>query len=369
MGTLNRLFIIALTTITLSFSTQSFALPIPMGIDHADVLRYETALETQAQSLTHSVIQNNPATVLIDVEYSTDAEKIQTYEEIKAVSHLPGLPEVIDPHLSNPGESPISALVRNKKLKIIFENSLNTNEKRILREVLSSKLKMNSRSGDSIVLESLNVPAPKNPPLNQTEISLIAVATLMIALFAVRRKNKNQTPLMEKAVNAKNNLNNTLTRVAANQANSQKGSGQPSTINLILESQPVRLRKVIQSESTTHLARALLNTPPIFMGALLNICTQEQRKEILSIWNRERSKITPEQSQFARILIAAKLRNGTQKPESNSRGLLNFNLQKFITAKREQENLKQDSKQKLLDSISTLQKNPERSSATREAEL
>ena len=313
-------------------------------VDAGDIQRFEQNYEQWVQSLAQSIVPNIPTTVLVDIEYSNNPDDLQNYEELKAANHLPGLPDVIDPNFTYPGESPISALVAKQRIKLIFESPLNANQQKLLKEVLNSKLKLNLDRGDSLALEQVNtLPSenlsatnststatattlPKIKLTHRQSLALVILALMtMIALTggkAIRKSlSKMSTSLrsLAKRANAANETVMEYLRVVPSEKSVTqrlkrrhprlfaRTSMIVNPLNIVLKANPKVLVSVVRNEKIENLARATLHAPEMFTGILLNICTQDQRREIRGIWHVEKNAITEEQSRFAQVLLAARI--------------------------------------------------------------
>ena len=306
-------------------------------VDAGDIQRFEQNYEQWVQSLAQSIVPNIPTTVLVDIEYSNNPDDLQNYEELKAANHLPGLPDVIDPNFTYPGESPISALVSKQRIKLIFESPLNANQQKLLKEVLNNKLKLNLDRGDALTLEQVNTlptqtsntAATTLPKIKLTHRQSMALAILalmaMIALTggAVIRKSFSRIRVSLRSLAKRANSANEAVMEYIRVVPSEKSVTQRlkrrhprlfartsmivNPLNIVLKANPKVLVSVVRNEKIENLARATLHAPEMFTGILLNICTQDQRREIRGIWQVERNVITEEQSRFAQVLLAARI--------------------------------------------------------------
>jgi hypothetical protein len=310
---------------------------LPTSVDAGDVQHFEQTYEEWVQSLAASIAPNIPTTVLVDLEYSNNPEDLQNYEELKAANHLPGLPDITDPHFTYPSESPLYSLIAKQRVKLIFESELNANQQKVLEEVLNNKLKLNKDRGDSVNIEHINTvsapvqankPAAKSVDFSKIKLSkkqsvaLIGLALLGILGLTVRRKQFAIKKVIRTLTTRKAKETNTeieyIRVVPTEKSVTQKLSRKHprlfartslivNPLNIVLKANPKVLVSVVRNENTANLARATLHAPEMFTGILLNICTQDQKNQIRGIWHVERNSITPEQSRFAQVLLAARI--------------------------------------------------------------
>jgi hypothetical protein len=291
--------------------SAAHANPGSANLPETDVQQYEQTYEDWVQTLVQNVAPKNPATVLLKFEYGNNPDQLQTYEELKASNHLPGLPDVSDPHATRPYENAVSALVTKQKIKIIFEKSIPATKTRLLNEILTSKLHLNTARGDGIEFEQLSATETKtasstNSFNRKNAMMLLAAAIAVLAALSVRKNAKTKTKTeINEAPKA------TPPAMTALTLNAAAPAPRVQSINLILQASPKVMHQVIRSEKAENLARAFLNIPTAVSGALLNICTPEQRKEILTMWNIQ--TVSAEQSRFSQLLIAARIHRENEK--------------------------------------------------------
>lgn len=307
-----------------------------VSIDPNDIQQFEQSYESWIKEIVQGLVNNQTATVLVEIGYTQNPERLQTYGELKATQHLPGLPEVMDPHISHPSESPLSALVENRKIKIIFEHALSAPQEKIVGEVLNSKLRINANAGDQLVVSTLEAaPAPEtgaNRLLRDPKFALYIImgSLLLAALLARGRKQKTIEKTRElpvelkemiveatkkaatpppapvkpfKFTDADRSVINRLMSVDSNLLT--KTSAIVSPTQIIMKSEPKAVIRVIRSESSEIITQAIQGSSILFQKTLLSICTPKQRNEIRDIAKRQ--NFNKEKVIFAQNLLAAKI--------------------------------------------------------------
>lgn len=338
------------------------------SIDASDVQHFEQTYEEWVQSLAQSVVPNIPTTVLVEIEYSNNPVDVQTYEELQAANHLPGLPDISDPHFTYPTESPLYALVAKQKVKLIFENALSVSQQKILEEVLNSKLKLNHDRGDSIAIDQIEVspPAtthtaakPKVSPqanfhLNRNQsLALVAfaLAALSALVFVRKRRNQNQSTAFDEplySVKTENAVSERLLR--RNPRLHARTATILNPVKLVLKANPMILVSVVRNEKIQTLGKATLYAPEVFTNLIFNVCTHDQRSQIRAVWAAEKNKTTIEQSQFAQTVLAARVYRQMKKQSATKieAAQLNIFTEKFAQANQARLNLRDRMNQELV---------------------
>lgn len=304
-----------------------------VSIDPNDIQQFEQSYESWVQSIVQGLVNGQNATVLIEVGYTQNPERLQTYGELKATQHLPGLPEVMDPHITHPSESPLSALVESRKIKIIFEHALSAAQEKIVGEVLNSKLRINANAGDQLIVSTLEAaPATEtsNPWRDPKNMLYVIAGSLLLAAFLARGRKKSEdktrelpTELKEmlaeaakkattpppapvkpfKFTDADRTVINRMMQVDSGLLS--KTSSIVSPTQIILKSEPKAVIRVVRAESPQIITQAIQGSSILFQKTVLSICTPKQRNEIREIAKKETFK--KEQTLFAQNLLAAKI--------------------------------------------------------------
>lgn len=315
-----------------------------VSIDPNDLQQFEQSYENWVQGLAQNLIPSQKPTVLIEMNYTQNPERLQHYSELRETRHLPGLPEVMDPHITHPSESPLSALVDGRRIKIIFEHVLTAAQEKLLAEVLNNKLRINAHAGDRLILSTLESPAPVAPSRFKDPrfiLSLIAACLAIAVTLARTRRNRsvvNAAPATGFALPAVeptgvvtpppapipapraftpppppvkpfqfNDQDRTVIQrlMQVDSTLMSKTSSIVSPTQIILKADPKAIIRVIRSESADNVARAIHGTSILFQKTILSICTPQQRNRIRDFAKKER--IRKGQTLFAQNLIAAKI--------------------------------------------------------------
>ena len=272
-------------------------------VSPADAQRFEQSYEDWTKKIIHDLNPKLQFTVLSQIEFSRNPEQLQDYEDMKAVNHLPGLPEVMDQNYSNPLDSPLYALVAKKNFKIISHSNLSPQQISLFREVLNNKLKL--RNDDSLKFETFNGVASdttETPTKLHFKHNLKAEIALLFGMlliagtaFSFRRKKEGVAAAATKLQQKKSVLVPPPLKPALN------GTHQ-------IQTAPIEaLRKCLQGEKPELIGRAALNANSKFNLYLLGEC-EENKLDLIVQWTQRNQKtVTMQDSNYARLLIAAKL--------------------------------------------------------------
>ena len=281
-----RLFLmIAFMTGGAAFTEKSQASDV---ISASEIQHFEQTYESWAAEMIRNINPKLKFTVIAKVEFSQNPDQLETYDDMKAAQHLPGLPEVADPAYSHPMDSPLFALVAKKNLKVIFHSSMNSNEKRVVDEVIRAKMKFTG--ADSLSYESLE----SNPVSDLPDSRKRAMAILSLILGAGILAG---TLSGRKAKNAK--------KLEANTRNSSPPALPAS--HRILNAKPAVRRQSLRNERAETIAKASLHCSLRFSNELLGELDQGQFDEVNQWILQNRSHTTKNEAEFARILIAANI--------------------------------------------------------------
>ena len=350
---MSRLRTIALCLLVVTFGKANFAWSAPHSIsntiDASEVQRFEQNYEEWVQTLVQSIVPQNPSTVLVELNYTSNPQQLQTYEELKAAEHLPGLPEVSDPNFTRPTESPLFTLVNQQNIKIIFEAALTSNQKRLLDEVLNSKLKIDSSRGDHLVLDQTSGQALESTSSYFSgknflfALALLAFGT--IVLVSIKRKtaqntheNTNEAPpelqsklLAIETMMQKNKIPaekvrevfeseaNLITKIKKNNPKAfSKTSQILNPINIIMKSNPKAIINTVRNENPRLIAEATFHAPDLFISTIIQICTKEQQMVIRNLWKQKFGTVSEEKSRYAQTLLAAKVHRAEKDEVSKS---------------------------------------------------
>jgi hypothetical protein len=299
---------VLLIGVLLMVSTNTSAHAAGDFVSAADAQHFEQTYEDWAKSILKGINPKLNFTVLSEIEFSRNPERLQEYEDMKAANHLPGLPEMADPNYSNPLESPLFSLVAKKDFKIIIRSSISPTEMNLVREVLNSKLKITS--ADSLRFENLDedsAPAHTHNPFHTSKTTLFTLLAGLVlvgsAIFSARHKLRFK-------IEQKNNLIHALPTVSANDA----GLAAPPAHNPMLSAShqiqmasPEVLRKVLLNEKAELIARASLNATKKFSNRILGECEQSKFDLVIQWINANHKNISHQDSNYARLLLAARI--------------------------------------------------------------
>ncbi len=388
----------------LLFTIRATAAPA-LGIAPTDVEQFEHTYENWVVGLTQTLIPSNPATVLVTLDYSDNSEKLADYEDALNADHLPGLPDVYDPHVNMPLQNPIFALVQHQKIKVIFEKPITETQKRILSEVFESKLKLNYKAGDQVIIEQLPPQAEENGTVRIWSGNSITTAhnpvgwifglVILFSMLAAARPFKtqpkdskkndfslprtfgnkafglgaNRAKFQEKQValgvhayRNEKSLVDHMTRINPILSRYAKNAVDP--LQVIIKADTKILLAVIRNEKPAALAMTLHGLSETLAALILKLCSLEQRNEIRSILLTMGETITAEQSKYHLLLLASKVHHQTKKFQE-----LTFSLDRFVEAQSQKDaalTLHQQAKERLAEARAS-QEN-ENAATTKEAD-
>jgi len=266
-------------------------------VSASDAQHFEQTYEDWTKGLIKSVSPKLEFTVLSEVEFSRNPERLQDYEDIKAANHLPGLPDISDPNYTNPLDSPLYALVVKRSFKVIFYSAITQDEIDAIHEVLNSKLKLNAN--DSLAFEHVN----RNPMVkkglaigtHKTAIfSLVFGCALLIGAFF----------LFNHRIGLGNRIKAKLTQAEALPP-ATNPKLQPA--HLIQMASTETLKKVLEKEKPELIARASLNATKKFSNYILGECEQSKFDLIIQWINANHKTVSRQDSNYARLLLSARL--------------------------------------------------------------
>ena len=304
----------------------SFNRAAAQDLDKSDVQQFEQGYESWVQNTVQKIIQKNPVTVLIELNYTKNPDALQSYEERRAANHLPGLPEMSDPHFNTPQESPISELISSQSIKLIFEQELTTDQMRVINEVLAVKLKLDLSHGDKILFDHLRTQITPRPSRNRTDLYLILFFILVSGVVLVLiAKNKFNSKFNNKLEANKSEATSEPNNTTANNTTANNTPANNTTINnkseehiqsfyqkvnpikTILKSDPKTLLETIQKQDHTFLLSVIAHAPLRFNQMIFKICEPEKRFKLLEAYKNNRHEISQQKSRYSQILLAAKI--------------------------------------------------------------
>ncbi len=262
----------------------------------SDVQHFEQAYEDWTAQLVRGLDSKLKFTVITQVQFSQNPEKLEAFEDARASNHLPGLPDVADPIYSNPTDSPLYTLAEKKIIKIYFQSPISANEERVIREIINVKLKLSNN--DSLQIENTDAPTPstKGTPFSKrralaTASFLLGALLLCGALFK-QKFNLKKINLFKKAAPKKELPITALAITPATQIMNAKGA---------------TLREAVANEKVEVIAKASLNATREFSNQVLGEMSQE-KFDLVNQWiERNKKKVSAKDSNYSRLLLAARL--------------------------------------------------------------
>lgn len=324
---MNRLIFTFAVLVSFTIKGFAFASELPNGVDVAEIQQFEQSYEIWIHQLVRHTIQADAETVLVKLNYSNSPEKIQTYQEAKATLHLPGLPDVIDPHLTHPAENPLYSLINEQSIKVLFSNPISKEKQTILAEVIASKAGINRTRGDQLSIETTASDFWVNPEtVKLIAFGLLGSAVLfallgLIALgFKNNRKIKLKTLFSKKAtqtIKLKTKDAHEVLKVIAkrNPVVASHTSKILDPLEIILNSDPKTTVLTIQNEPAKNLARAMDRASIEFAQIIYRAATPKQRiiiKNHLNILASQKNNNRDHESKFYQLLLASKVQNNTK---------------------------------------------------------
>lgn len=265
-------------------------------LDRTEVQRFEQRYESWVQSIVKQAVPKAGASVLVEFDYSNNPDLIQTYEERRAVSHLPGLPDLTESDNGHPTENPLYELVSNQNIKVIFDQNPGDDQIRIVKEILKSKLNLDLAHGDHVTFDTFN---RSNAYFEKAKGSLsknsklLIVLTILSALGALglmfrrEQSNRKMKEVGEKEVNALYQKLNPL--------------------SLILKTETKLLISVIRKQDKELIVQVMSHAPVQFNQIILQIFEDEERTELFNQYQANRLQVSLKRSRYSQLLLAAKI--------------------------------------------------------------
>ena len=265
-------------------------------LDRIEVQRFEQSYEAWVQSIVKHVLPKTNVSVLIDLNYSSNPDIIQSYEERRAVDHLPGLPDVQDTNRSNPTENPLYELVTQQSIKVIFDDQPSDDQIRVVKEILSVKLNLDTTHGDQVSFDHLqrNASAAGRLGAAIARTARSSTALIILALFGfagiIFRKNRTSAKLR---MQGEIEMNACYARV--------------NPIASILNTEARVLISVFRKQETDFLVQVMAHAPIAFNQIVLQVFEEEERKKLFDSYQEQRLDVSRKKSKYSQLLLAAKL--------------------------------------------------------------
>ena len=267
------------------------------SISAAEILHFEQTFENWSREIVANVNPNLKFTVIAKIGFSQTPEQIQEYEDLKMAQHLPGLPEVSDPGYTHPLDSPLYALIAKKEIKVIFHQSVPSQERNVIDEVLRAKMHLGQN--DTLTFQIVDsAPVARAPRDLKKAYSLLTVLfglALVASGFMARRRNRAGKKAQRKEASTK----------------SVSPPAIPAHVQ-IMNADPLVRREALKLNKAEIVAKATLNCSTRFANEILGELDQEQF-DLVNQWILKNKKtVNTADSNYARLLIAA----GVQKAET-----------------------------------------------------
>ena len=280
-------------------------------ITAAEIEHFEQTWESWARDIIRGINPNLKFTVITRIEFSQNPEQIETYEDMKTIGHLPGLPEVNDPNYTRPLDSPLYALIAKKHIRIIFHENLANSEKLLVEEVVKAKMKLGSV--DNFTTEI--IPIAQKADTNQNPKPAIGLLSGLLALsvLGLFYLGTRRTRVAEKSEIATHSKTSARTVVEVAPAPRTQETSIPAHYQ-IMNAEPSVRRHALSREKVEIIAKASLNCSNRFANELLGELEQPQF-DLVNQWLIQNKRIvTLAESNYARILLSARIQQvGNQK--------------------------------------------------------
>ena len=286
MEPFKRLFLIGVVIAgSAAFTEKSAAADT---VSAAEIQHFEQTFENWGREIVANIDPALKFTVIAKISFSQTPEQLQDYEEMKISQHLPGLPEVADPNYSHPLDSPLYALIAKKELKVIFHQNVPARERAVIDEVLRAKMRFSKT--DVLAFDSLESNPAVRAPRNAKRAYALLAGTFALGLaFSALRMRQRRA------------------RSAAGAKSAPRAARPPAVpAHLqILNAEPSARREALRMNRAEVVAKATLNCSPRFANEVLGELEQDQFDQVNQWILKNRKTVTSEDSNYARILIAA----------------------------------------------------------------
>ncbi len=270
-------------------------------ITAAEIEHFEHTWESWTRDIVKEIHPGLKLTVIARMEFSQSPEQLETYEEMKTIGHLPGLPEVNDPNYTRPLDSPLYALIARKHIRVILHEAIPAAEKALIEEVIRAKMKI--LSGDQFSTEIIPVAEKTGPQRNPSSaVILLALLGLGVAMI-VRRRVRPETIPSPPSAPAKI----TPTEAPAPASPTPAAKSPIPANHQIMTSDPSARRLALSREKIDVLAKASLNCSTRFTNQILGGLDQA-RFDLVNQWLLQNQRIvTLAESNYARLLLSARI--------------------------------------------------------------
>ena len=265
-------------------------------LDRTEVQRFEQRYESWVQSIVKQAVPKVGASVLVEFDYSNNPDLIQTYEERRAVSHLPGLPDLTESDNGHPTENPLYELVSNQNIKVIFDQNPGDDQLRIVKEILKSKLNLDLANGDHVTFDTFNrsnayfEKAKGSLSKNSKWLIVLTILSALGALGLMFRREQSNRKMKEDGEKEVNALYQKL-----------------NPLSLILKTETKLLISVIRKQDKELIVQVMSHAPVQFNQIILQIFEDEDRAELFNQYQANRLQVSLKRSRYSQLLLAAKI--------------------------------------------------------------
>jgi flagellar motor switch protein FliG len=160
----------------------------------------ERAIEARVQDFLSGIISQDKYAVYVQVTATPDPKLMQQYFDDISMAALPGLAGM-DANMTTQANLKLFSLVKSKRIMVVFDKSVTDEQEGIAKEVLTSKLAIDTKAGDSLLFRKTSVPsatdraiasvpssAPTAPSWIKTALIALGIAlalAIMVMLWQV----------------------------------------------------------------------------------------------------------------------------------------------------------------------------------------
>lgn len=117
----------------------------------------ERALENRVREVLSGIVSPDKFAVYVQVRIKPDAKTIQQYYDERAITSVPGI-VLSDTTDNSPANNKLYSLVDTKKIMVVFDRGVTAEQELVAKEILTSKLALDTEKGDKIEFRRAAVP-------------------------------------------------------------------------------------------------------------------------------------------------------------------------------------------------------------------
>lgn len=158
-----------------AFAQGSNAAPIT-AVDEIHTI--ERVIEERVGETLQSVVGENKFAVYAHVEINPDGKLLQEYQEERMLRTMPGLPG------SDGVDAPsnkLFSMIRNRKIIVVLDKSVPAEQELVVKDVLQSKLGIDSQKGDSLEIRRSEIASPLGASSSDGASSVVKPWVLAVA--------------------------------------------------------------------------------------------------------------------------------------------------------------------------------------------